>query len=162
MFNKENNNKVVYPRCKTVWRYYIGQIRKAKIYGHWFRGKDFYILEDRSIINLGKTKHQKVWCKTLPNHYDKDKNFLCEIAINFRKEKLRKAILEHEEWIKTVPERIKHREERIDAIKKAINLVSVEQFDWKDYRIKEQLNGNIKVKSIDIENVVDKKTFMSL
>ena len=70
------------------------------------------------------------------------------------KEKLRKAILEHEEWIKTVPERIKHKEERIDAIKKAINLVSVDKFDWKDYRIKEQLDGTIKVRSIDIENKI--------
>jgi hypothetical protein len=162
MFNKLNNNKVKYPRCKTVWRYYLGQIRKAKIYGHWFRGKDFYILEERSVINIGKTKKQKVWAKTLPNHYDKDKNFLCEIAINYRKEKLKKAILDHEEWINSVPERIKARKERIEAIKKAIKLVSVEKFNWKDYRIKDQLNGNIEVKSIDIDDVVDTKTFMSL
>ena len=162
MFNKEHNNKVRYPRCKTVWRYFMGQIRKAKIYGHWFRGKDFYILEEQDIIGVGKNRTAKIWSKSLPNHYDKEKDFLCEVAINERKEKLKKDILQHEEWIKNVPELIEKRKERINAIKEAIKLVSVEKFNWKDYRIKHQLDGTEKVRPLDIENKIDKKMSMSL
>ena len=37
MFKREHTSPVRYPKCKSVYRYYIGQIRKTKIYGHWIQ-----------------------------------------------------------------------------------------------------------------------------
>ena len=159
MFIREHKSPVYYPRCKTVYRYYLGQIRKTKIYGHWFhKNKNFYILETHNSIL--RNKKRKVWSVSNPSHYDKDVNFLIEIAINNRKEKLKKEISQLEDWIKNVPHLIKQKEETIEAITKAIKLVSKEKFGWDSYRIKDQLNGTRDVKRLDLEHEVDIKSFM--
>ena len=138
MFKREHTSPVRYPKCKSVYRYYIGQIRKTKIYGHWFhRNKNFYILE---------------------NH--KDVNFLIEIAIMDRQKKLKDEISKLEAWIKNAPELIREKQEKIQLINQAIKKVSKEKFDWKTYRIANQLNGSEVVRPIDLEHTFDTKTFM--
>ena len=159
MFIKEHKNPVYYPRCKLVYRYYLGQIRKTKIYGHWFhKNKNFYILETHN--NILHNKKRKVWSVSNPSHYDKDVNFLIEIAIIEKQKKLKKEISELEDWIKNVPELIKQKQERITAMTKAIKLVSKEKFGWRSHCIQDQLNGTRDVKPIDLEHEVDIKTFM--
>ena len=101
MFIREHTNPVYYPRCKFVYRYYLGQIRKTKIYGHWFhRNKNFYILENHN--NILHNKKRLVWCNVKPSHYDKDVNFLIEIAIMDRQKKLKDEISKLETWINIV------------------------------------------------------------
>ena len=122
MFKREHTSPVRYPKCRSVYRYYIGQIRKTKIYGHWFhRNKNFYILENHNYHLSGKKR--LVWSRENPSHYDKDVNFLIEIAINYKQKKLAKDIEDCEKWIKEVPEIIKRKQEQIEATKKAMKLV---------------------------------------
>ena len=159
MFEKKHTSPVKYPRVKTVWRFYIGQIRKAKIYGHWFhRNKNFYILENHNYHLSGKKR--LVWSRENPSHYDKDVNFLIEIAINYKQKKLAKDIEDCEKWIKEVPELIKRKQEQIEATKKAMKLVSKEKFEWKSYCAQDQLDGKREVKPLDLEAEVDTKSFM--
>ncbi len=159
MFIREHTNPVYYPRCKFVYRYYLGQIRKTKIYGHWFhRNKNFYVLEVHNSILRGKKR--KVWSSVVPSHYDKDVQFLIEIAINDKQKKLKKEISKLEDWIKDVPEMVKKKQEQITAMTKAIKLVSKEKFGWSSHCVQDQLNGTRDVKPIDLEHEVDIKSFM--
>jgi hypothetical protein len=159
MFKREHTSPVRYPKCKSVYRYYIGQIRKTKIYGHWFhRNKNFYVLENHN--NILHNKKRLVWCNVKPSHYDKDVNFLIEIAIMDRQKKLKDEISKLEAWIKNVPELIREKQEKIQLINQAIKKVSKEKFDWKTYRIANQLSGSEVVRPIDLEHTFDTKTFM--
>ena len=159
MFKREHTRPVRYPKCKSVYRYYIGQIRKTKIYGHWFhRNKNFYILENHN--NILHKKKRLVWCNVKPSHYDKDVNFLIEIAIMDRQKKLKDEIFKLEAWIKNAPELIREKQEKIKLINQAIKKVSKEQFDWKTYRVANQLSGSEVVRPIDLEHTFVTKTFM--
>jgi hypothetical protein len=159
MFKREHTSPVRYLKCRSVYRYYIGQIRKTKIYGHWFhRNKNFYVLENHN--NILHNKKRLVWCNVKPSHYDKDVNFLIEIAIMDRQKKLKDEISKLEAWIKNVPELIREKQEKIQLINQAIKKVSKEKFDWKTYRIANQLSGSEVVRPIDLEHTFDTKTFM--
>ena len=77
-----------------------------------------------------------------------------------RQKKLKDEISKLEAWIKNAPELIREKQEKIQLINQAIKKVSKEKFDWKTYRIPNQLNGSEVVRPIDLEHTFDTKTFM--
>ena len=76
--------------------------------------QNFYILENHN--NILHNKKRLVWCNVKPSHYDKDVNFLIEIAIMDRQKKLKDEISKLEAWIKNAPELIKEKQEKIQLI----------------------------------------------
>jgi len=165
MFEKTHNFPVKYQRCKTAWYFNGIEIKKQKIYGHWYRKKDdFRILIEKEIFGIThKAKTKKVWSYAKPSDYETDLNFIINVAINKKKDQLEQRIKSLKQWINDLPNLIKDKENFIKQLEEAKKNVSKENFYWHDHsrKIVEQLEDHNKVSSLNINNKYEKLSYLS-
>ena len=117
----------VWQRPKTFWSFSYRKVFRIKLYGYQYTRKHnifyVYMKQEFGSLNSNKTQIKKQWVQAFPNYFDKDKSFIIETALNFRKQKVRKKLDELKSQLKKLPN-------RIEDLELILSKISIDKFDW--------------------------------